>query len=177
MAKGKKEDILKYVLKNKRAIRNWRRVDVLVLDEISMLSLKIIDLLDTIAKRIRYSTKPFGGIQLIFTGDFYQLAPIETFGEPETGQFCFEWNGWYSTFPLEQHVILHTMFRQKDPLFQRILTEIRKGDISNESCEILAQYVDRDTTELKKNGIIPTQILPIKSAVDVINQSMYAKIR
>jgi len=177
LGRGNKEDIVKYVAKNSRAIRNWKMVDILVLDEISMLSHKIINVLDLIAKRIRRCQKPFGGIQLVFTGDFYQLAPIETYGEPETGQFCFEWNQWYTTFPLKQHIVMQTIFRQKDPVFQRILNEVRGGEISNESCEILAKHVDKDTFELTRMGIVPTQILPIKSTVDAINQMMYAKIR
>ena len=53
------------------------KIQCLITDEISMMSVKILELLDFIEKNIRRNEKPLGGIQLLFSGDFYQLPPIE----------------------------------------------------------------------------------------------------
>jgi ATP-dependent DNA helicase PIF1 len=65
-----------------KKVDNWL-TDILVVDEVSMMSKSLFELLDTIGKKLRKNTKPFGGIQLVFCGDFYQLPPIDD-------SFCFE---------------------------------------------------------------------------------------
>jgi ATP-dependent DNA helicase PIF1 len=71
----------------------------------------------------------FGKIQVVMTGDFYQLPPIETRGEPDT-RFCFESPIWNRLFTKENHIELKTVFRQKDPVYRKILSETRDGRIS-----------------------------------------------
>jgi ATP-dependent DNA helicase PIF1 len=68
----------------------WKDTDILVVDEVSMLSLKLFNLLNEIGKVIRGNQKPFGGIQLVFSGDFFQLPPVGDYLEPDTQRFCFE---------------------------------------------------------------------------------------
>ena len=79
-------------LTNKFTRERWRNTDVLIIDEISMMSDELFDMLNTLGKTIRKSTKPFGGIQLLFCGDFYQLPPVDA-------KFCFEHKEWSSEFP------------------------------------------------------------------------------
>ena len=62
--------ILAKIRKNKHSLKLWKSTEVLVVDEVSMMSLKMFDTLDYIGKAIRKSAKPFGGIQLVFSGDF-----------------------------------------------------------------------------------------------------------
>lgn len=71
---------------------NWRETDVLIIDEISMLSGQILDELNRLAKDIRGSDSPFGGIQLILCGDFLQLPPVSKRGEKAS--FMFESEAW-----------------------------------------------------------------------------------
>ena len=92
--------------------KKWLDVDVLIIDEVSMLSKKIFELLDRIGKTFRIKDKPFGGIQVIFCGDFYQLPPV---GKVNT--FCFESKLWSETFGKNQ-IHLKRIFRQKDKPFQ-----------------------------------------------------------
>ena len=104
--------------------KNWLETDVLIVDEVSMLSQKLFELLNEIGKKIRKNNKPFGGIQLVFCGDFYQLPPVGNNDEPETKRFCFESSDWEQTFPLENQIELIKIFRQTDQDYVDILNQI-----------------------------------------------------
>lgn len=56
--------------------KNWRTTDVLIIDEISMINGTLFDTLEALARDIRADPRPFGGIQLVCTGDFFQLPPV-----------------------------------------------------------------------------------------------------
>ena len=127
IARGPKQKIIDDVLKKRTAVKKWRKVDILIVDEVSMMSEKIFDLLDTIGKITRGSNLPFGGIQMVFSGDFFQLPPVGTYGEPDTEMFCFESPKWLTTFPMKNHIELETIFRQTDPVYINILSQIRRG--------------------------------------------------
>ena len=99
--KGEQSVIVTNVLNNRKSLSAWRKTDVLVLDEVSMLSAKLLELLDAIAKAARKSTLPFGGMQVVFSGDFFQLPPI--FNAQEGDKFCFESPIWSQLFTLEMN--------------------------------------------------------------------------
>lgn len=174
---GEIHEIVEKATKNRKANTNWKTTRVLIVDEVSMLSVKLFDALNKIGQTIRRNHfKPFGGIQLIFIGDFFQLPPVGRYTEPETTMFCFQSANWFSTFTKENHVILKTLFRQKDPTYIKVLDEVRQGVISPESAEILrqrtvAKYNDKGT------GIIPTKLFPKNADADRVNQMMYLKLK
>lgn len=172
--KGDPEKIISDIYKNKKVSKTWKTTDVLIIDEISMMSKFIFELLDTIGKRIRRIQTPFGGIQLVFTGDFYQLPPVGN--TTEDSDFCFESLKWYNTFTIDNHIELTTMFRQSDPIFQSILLNIRKGQIDETQIKILQDYVNREYDANKHNGCIPTKLFPIKSKVDYYNKIMFDQL-
>jgi ATP-dependent DNA helicase PIF1 len=147
-------------------------------DEVSMMSHKMLNLLDQIGKSTRKTyAKPFGGIQLIFIGDFFQLGPIEDFNDPTTGEFCFQHPKWSTMFKPEDSIELKTFFRQTDPIYIKILQEIRRGTISEESIGYLEKRVlIGGERPLSKDGIIPTKLFPVRSKVDYINTTMYSKL-
>lgn len=78
----------------------------MVVDEVSMLSLKLFEMLNAIGKAVRGNQNPFGGIQLIFSGDFYQLPPVGENLEPDTQRFCFESDEWNSVFHRDNQIEL-----------------------------------------------------------------------
>jgi hypothetical protein len=78
-----------------------KQIRVLVIDEVSMLSEKVVQIIENIARIIKKSPHVFGKIQVVMTGDFYQLPPIETRGEPDTARFCFESPIWNRLFTKE----------------------------------------------------------------------------
>jgi ATP-dependent DNA helicase PIF1 len=141
----------------------------LIVDEVSMLSQKIFELLNEIGKAVRKSPLPFGGLQLIFCGDFYQLPPVGNRDDQESKNFCFESMEWETTFSLENQIELIQIFRQTDQEYVDILNQIREGKIKNKTNIILSEMVGR---EIDKSLIIePTKIFPIRSKVDAINRT------
>ena len=177
LAKGSKNDVINAVLRNKRIIQNWRRTKCIILDEVSMLSKKIFEIIEELARIIHCSTMPFGGMQVIFTGDFFQLPPIGTDGEPDTEKFCFESPIWNSVFKPENQIELKTIFRQNDPIYVNILMQIREGELDEENTKILYKYLNRDFDETAHNGCVPTKIFPLRTKVDYVNTMMFSKIK
>ena len=164
------ETYIKEMYINKRTARKaWTETDVLIVDEVSMLSQKIFELLNEIGKAVRKSPLPFGGLQLIFCGDFYQLPPVGNRDDQESKNFCFESMEWETTFSLENQIELIQIFRQTDQEYVDILNQIREGKIKNKTNIILSEMVGR---EIDKSLIIePTKIFPIRSKVDAINRT------
>lgn len=92
----------------------------------------LFDKLEEIARRIRNNGRPFGGIQLVVTGDFFQLPPVPE-GSNRDAKFAFAAATWNTTI---QHTILLThVFRQRDPEFAAMLNEMRLGKISPQTIE------------------------------------------
>jgi ATP-dependent DNA helicase PIF1 len=176
LAKGPPDAIVANALRSKSAVSAWRKVKVLIVDEVSMMSRKIFDICNCIAKRARNCLLPFGGIQVIFTGDFFQLPPVGNFGEPDTEEFCFESDEWFSVFKMENHIQLRTMFRQSDPVYIDILSEIRTGQLSEKNLSILMERVGRTYDPSENNGCILTKLFPTRVKADFVNQAQYAKI-
>lgn len=145
-------------VKHKKAREAWRETNTLIIDEISMMSDDFFEKLDAIAKLLRNSDKPFGGIQVLCFGDFYQLPPINT-------KFVFESPKWNEV--LDYIVPLETIYRQKDPVFQRLLNEVRVGTVSDETDRLLKSRIGLD---FSKEEIQPTKIFTRRAMVDKINK-------
>lgn len=175
LANGSKQEILRRIFTKSFSIANWKNIQILIVDEVSMMSLKLFELLDFIGKQIRrkYSL-PFGGIQVIFSGDFYQLPPVGKKDEPETMQFCFESPLWKKTFPFELTIQLCKNYRQKDKTYTKILNQIREGKITRKSNDILLTRVALDI--FPNEMIKPTQLFPTKHKVENVNQEEMSKI-
>tara|TARA_B110000967_G_C18893933_1_gene569281 strand:- start:2767 stop:4275 length:1509 start_codon:yes stop_codon:yes gene_type:complete len=174
LAKGPNEEIINSVMKNFKCMNNWKKIKCLIIDEVSMLSLKILKLLNELAKKIRNSEQPFGGIQIVFTGDFYQLPPVgNSNNDIDSNSFCFQSLLWNTLFSQDNHIILTKIFRQKDQKYINILQQIRMGKIDEDNIEILKQYVDRKKDD---NDITITKLFSLRSKVDYINSTMYSKI-
>jgi ATP-dependent DNA helicase PIF1 len=177
LARGDPTKVIDSVIKSKRAAKLWRSIKVLIIDEVSMMSKKILEIINEIACRARGNRAPFGGIQVVFSGDFFQLPPIETFGEPDTAAFCFEAPVWNEIFPPNQHILLKTIFRQTDPIYREILNEIRVGELSEDKIKILRECVGRKVDQEKHAGCIPPKLFAIRAKVDLVNTTMFSKIK
>ena len=109
---------------------------VLIIDEVSMLDGKILEMVDLVTKTIRRSEEPFGGLQVVLVGDFFQLPPISGFGEP-AAQFCFDSPAWARLNPLVCY--LSEQHRQEDMAFLATLSAIRRGDVEESVYECLEE--------------------------------------
>lgn len=169
LAKGEDHDILFKIRKTKRT-KNYLDTEILIIDEVSMMSEKVFELLDYLCKNIRkVHHRPFGGIQLICCGDFYQLPPVcVDKALVRESNFCFQSSQWGITF--DSSYVFDKNFRQQgDETYYQILQEIRQGTISLESIEHLAVCKKK---ELDPNEEVqPTKLFPIKKQVDDYNQS------
>jgi len=172
LAKANDDVIATRIAMNKFKRRNWNKTELLIVDEVSMMSLRLFNLLDSIGKKIRKNSKPFGGIQIIFCGDFYQLPPVGNTGDPDSFKFCFESEHWDETFD-SQH-ILDKSYRQTDDTYVNLLNEIREGQISKYYYNILKNRVGVTYPEDIKTK--PVMLEPTKHTVNSINKNEMDKL-
>ena len=105
-------ELVKKIKRNQKAKNRWMRTKVLIIDEISMVDGDLFDKLEAIARAIRNNGRPFGGIQLVITGDFFQLPPVPDHGGRDA-KFSFDASTWNTS--IEHTIGLTQVFRQKDP--------------------------------------------------------------
>ena len=174
LGKGEIEQLIKKIQKNKHSKAQWKETDILVVDEVSMMSLKLFETLDAIGKSVRKNSRPFGGLQLIFSGDFYQLPPVGDKEDPNTSKFCFESEFWFTTFAKQNHIQLQKIFRQNDPVYQSILNQVREGRLKKSTNDILLSQVNKKPND--NLTIKPTKLFPTRNKVDNINASEMDKL-
>lgn len=175
LANGTIEQLVTKVNGNKFLKDLWKKTDILVIDEVSMLSLKLFDALNSIGKVVRKKNKHFGGIQLIFSGDFYQLPPVGNKDEPDTQRFCFESDQWEEVFNKKSQIILIKIFRQTDEVYSTILNQIREGKIKRKMNDMLTNLVGRQVDESLVTK--PTRLYPTKNKVEQINISKMSQLQ
>jgi len=167
---GKDDVELLYLkIKNrKKNLKKWLELDVLIIDEISMLSPILFDKLELLARKLRCNELPFGGIQLILTGDMLQLPCVNSMN------FCFEAKTWSICIKPENIIYLKEIFRQDDPMFQDCLNEIRMGEPSEKTINLLNTRINAD---LKNDfGILPTKIYSLNKDVESENEKELDKL-
>ena len=166
------EKIAYRISRNSKKKSKWTQTNILIIDEVSMMSKKIFELLNSLGKMLRKNNKPFGGIQLVFSGDFFQLPPVGEKDDLESRQFCFESELWKETF--EHEIQLNTIFRQKDPIYSKILNQIRVGAITKKSFALLQNYVMRPKNV--NSDIEPTILYPTRHFVERKNKHSLDKL-
>lgn len=166
LARESPHELAKSVQANKRAARRWIDTQLLIVDEVSMMTPELLEKLDLVARRVRKrSDQRFGGLQVILAGDFCQLPPVQKGLDSNAMQFVFESSVW-NTLIDETHY-LHRIERQRDPIFQRLLTETRMGHVSPETLKILEERMNLPWQE---NEIRPTLLFNRNAEVDTINR-------
>ena len=147
--------------KKKYLKKNIDKSKVLIIDEISMLHKKQLDMVNEVLKYFRETNGAFGGIQLVLCGDFFQLPPIGDYGETNRDKFSFMSQSW-----LDANLTicyLTDQYRQTDNNLNAILNEIRTGNISQNSKDTLSSnQVELDVDE-------PTKLYTHNVDVDRIN--------
>jgi len=138
------------------------KTDVLIIDEISMLHDFRLDMVDEVCRLVRKVDEPFGGIQIIMSGDFFQLPPINR-GDSRAGGFVVNSKVWQELDPVicylsEQH-------RQDDEELLEILNAIRAGDVRRHHAEKLLQRAEEFPDDLEEM----TELHTVNIDVDKLN--------
>jgi len=143
----------------------WKRCRTLIIDEISMIDGVIFEKVEEVARIVRKSERPFGGIQLIICGDFLQLPPVKS------QYFAFETKAWSSV--VQETIVLKEVFRQKDGAFVRLLNRLRIGKPIPLDIEVL--HACR-MTKFLDDGIKATRLFPKRFSCDNLNHEELEKL-
>jgi hypothetical protein len=143
---------------SKEKINIIRSLDLLVIDEISMVRADVLDAIDDVLRRYRNRYKPFGGVQLLMIGDLQQLAPIVKDDEWEILKSYYETSFFFSSRALKRSTFtgieLKHIFRQSDQQFIDLLNKIRDSRIDPETLQLLNKRYQPDFNPDDKEGYI-----------------------
>ncbi len=153
----------------KHLFNKWTTVELLIIDEVSMMEIGLFETLNFIFQKVRGNNLFFGGVQMILCGDFAQLAPIRS------SNYIFQSKLWIDNIA-DNTVYLNKIMRQDDPIFIKILSEIRLGIITDETKDILNSRIIKYDPSVDTNGIEPTQLFPHKATVAEINSTKLAEL-
>lgn len=122
--------------------RTLQEIEILVIDEISMVRADILDEIDTILRSVRFKRdKPFGGVQVIFIGDLFQLPPVAIAQEWEVLAPYYQNPFFFSSKVIQEYppiqIELDTVFRQTDKKFINLLSQVRHNKLTFEGFEML----------------------------------------
>ena len=158
-----------------------RNLDILIIDEISMVRCDLLDAVDDILRYYRDDDKPFGGVQLVMFGDLYQLPPVTESDDEELLSICYNLSDQYYFFcskalkKLHYRIIeLEKIYRQDDPVFKGLLNRVRIGDVTLNDLQMLKS---RYSEEIKLD--VDSRVLTLTAynrTAYGINQSMYSKL-
>ena len=152
---GKKNAAHKF---NKNKIKILKSLDLLVIDEISMVRADVLDAIDEVLRSFKNKDLPFGGVQVLMIGDLQQLAPIVKNEEWSILRNYYETMFFFSSAALREsapvYVELKHIYRQKNKAFIKILNEIRNNKVSNESISQLNKRYIEGFTPKKEDEYI-----------------------
>ena len=148
LGQGSAESLVQKVLRSHHALSRLRATRVLVIDEVSMLDGDLLDKLDAIARRVNHSERatPFGGIQLILTGDFFQLPPVKRI------RYCFDARCWPGLVATSTYV-LQAVYRQRNADFVRFLEQVRIAQLDENSKRLLARLAAKGRSGSRSSAI------------------------
>jgi ATP-dependent exoDNAse (exonuclease V) alpha subunit len=156
-----------HVAKGRREI--IEKTDVLIIDEISMLHDYRLDMVDEACRLVRRKDVPFGGIQVIMSGDFFQLPPINR-GDSRAGGFVVHSEVWKELDPTVCY--LQEQHRQDDQELLDILNALRAGEIRRHHAEQLLARVEQTPPE----GMVLTELHTVNIDVDKLNEIKLAEL-
>ena len=156
-----------------------KRLELLIIDEISMVRCDMLDAIDEVLRYYRKSKEPFGGIQLVMFGDLYQLSPVVTRDEEAELSKYYNSNYFFSCKALQKLnyklIQLKIIYRQNDPDFIEMLNHVRKGKLTKLDIELLDDRVEPDYSPGVKDNVL-TVVTHNKMAEEV-NDSQFGKLR
>lgn len=166
LGRGTAAQLATHIRRSGWTLKRWLATDILIVDEVSMLTSDLLEKLNEVAQIVRRNTQPMGGLQIVFVGDFFQLPPVIKADDEGNREipFVFESPVWSQI--VGQTVSLQQIVRQADPVFQKVLNEARIGEVSDESLAILKT---RQGLQWQHELIRPTLLFSRRLEVDIVN--------
>ncbi|TFY70117.1 hypothetical protein EVJ58_g60 [Rhodofomes roseus] len=145
-----------------RVVSRWKQVKTLIVDEISMIDGDLFDKLEFIGRGIRSNPRPFGGIQLVLSGDFCQLPPVPDSGQ-QSAKFAFDADSWGAC--VGRPVVLRP--------FVDMLNSMRFGHLTPET---IVEFKKLSRKVTYDDGIDPTDLFPTRREVEIANNARLAQL-
>ena len=164
-------------LAGQRGNRMWRKADLIIIDEVSMVRADMIDGMDMTLRRARHRDEPFGGARMMFVGDFHQLPPVVPRHEGE----ILAQMGYRSPFAYSAHVLSHgemekfeltQIHRQSEETFLRILAGIRESEYPQDAVDDLNHLCHRP----HRDGVTPIILTGTNAAANRYNAAGLGRI-
>lgn len=162
--------------KNKQQV--IRNMELLIVDEVSMLRADVLDAMDYMLQFIRKDKRPFGGVQVLFIGDLLQLPPVVKQEEWEVLKHYYKGMFFFQSEVITQNPLLYveleTIYRQTDKLFISILNHLRENQLTSEDIKQLENYVQPDFPKKHLKDYITLTTHNAKA--DAMNQREMSKL-
>jgi len=162
--------------KNKQQV--IRNMELLIIDEVSMLRADVLDAMDYMLQFIRKDKRPFGGVQVLFIGDLLQLPPVVKQEEWEVLKHYYKGMYFFQSEVITQNPLLYveleTIYRQTDKLFISILNHLRENQLTSEDIKQLERYVQPDFPKKHLKDYITLTTHNAKA--DAMNQREMSKL-
>ena len=176
---GRKELIAKMKMRSNQQ-KVLRELELLVIDEISMVRVDVLDAIDTVLRHYRRRDNvPFGGVQVIFIGDMFQLSPVAKRDELQILRGFYDGIHFFDSHVMQQiplvYIELNKVFRQKNADFIHILDEVRRNKLSSESLAKL--HSTYNPTFVPKDGDTYVTLTTHNRNADEINSAELKKIK
>ncbi len=155
-----------------------RRLDLLIIDEVSMLRADVLDAIDATLKWVRRNRKPFGGIQMLYIGDLFQLPPVIKENEWSILREYYQSPFFFHAKSLQQvqpiYLELKKVYRQREQLFIDLLNRVRNNEMTKEDLSLLNNRHKTDFTPLENENYITLTTHNAKA--DLINSRELEKL-
>lgn len=156
----------------RQKLRLIRSVDLIVIDEISMVRADLLDAIDSVLRQYRDRSRPFGGVQMLMIGDMQQLAPVAREDEWSILRQYYDTPYFFSSKVLQQTdfvtVELQHVYRQSDPVFLNLLNKVRSNSADASTLQALNQRYIPNFNPAKEDGYI--RLVTHNNQADSINQ-------
>jgi len=157
----------------KKKERIYSNLRMIIIDEISMVRADLLDCVDIFLKTIFDNKKPFGGVQMVFFGDVYQLSPILKYQDEKVFKKEYKSEHFFDARAMDnfkfEFVELKKIYRQKDSNFIDLLNSIRDGSVTDGQIEVINKRFIEDYSGLPEGYIYLTTIKRIANQVNQLN--------
>lgn len=156
----------------------FQNLELLIIDEVSMLRADLLDAMDWMLRNVRQINEPFGGVQVLFIGDLFQLPPVVKYDEWNYLNKFYRSIHFFSARVFDEvkpvYVELCKVFRQEDEHFLSILNALRTNTLTRNDIEVLNRHVDPNATgKLKEYVTLTTH----NKDADVINRTKLDEVQ